>query len=134
MGISRRNFISALSGIAASCMAGGGALSLGAVIKDSQPSTMDSIRRLGGAYLRLHPEEADGEKLLGFMQNALSAGNVMNSGDAASDWDPQQIRHLIEADFSSGLTINLKGWIVSQTECRICALFRLGLSVTDANA
>jgi hypothetical protein len=74
-----------------------------------------SVRCLGQAYLRQHPEEASRALLLRELRRDL------DSMDAADDLTIG-IRLRISDDFAAGRTIMLDGWVLSITECRLCAL------------
>jgi hypothetical protein len=74
-----------------------------------------SVRRLGQAYLRQRPEEAGRTLLLRELRRDL------DSIDTADDLK-KVIRLRISDDFAAGRTVMLDGWVLSITECRLCAL------------
>lgn len=74
-----------------------------------------SVRRLAEAYLRQRPAEADRELLLREL-----GGSLPNAG-SSSDLT-ESFRAQISADFAADRTIMLDGWMLSETECRLCAL------------
>lgn len=85
----------------------------------------DSARRIGAAYLRLHPQEADAASLRRSFASAPggAAGSLeaMGAGEFAG-W----IRDRRRGDFRDGRTVAVDGWILSITEARLCALLFLG--------
>lgn len=76
----------------------------------------DSAGRIGRAYLLRRPAEAD----LGILYERLSAG--LPPGQAAEDPDWGAI---VRADFGTGNTVLVEGWLLSRTEARLCALTAL---------
>jgi hypothetical protein len=83
----------------------------------------DSARALGAEYLKHFPDEDDDTILL----EGLTGGAAR-----ASEWeelassDPQALRQSIRQrhreDFRAGRTRLLSGWVLSETELRLCAL------------
>ena len=83
----------------------------------------DSARALGAEYLKRFPDEDDDTILL----ERLTGGAAR-----ASEWqelaasDPQALRESIRErhreDFRAGRTLLLSGWVLSETELRLCAL------------
>lgn len=84
----------------------------------------DSARRIGEAYLRLHPQEADAASLRSSLaaQKDGAAGplEAMGAGELAS-W----MRNRRRGDFRDRRTVAVDGWILSITEARLCALLFL---------
>ena len=74
----------------------------------------DSARAVGAAYLRQNPDEADAERLAALLGPDLgeSEGPALASRLAARQ----------RADFTTGRTVVVEGWVLSLTEARICAL------------
>lgn len=79
-----------------------------------------SARAVGRAYLRTAPQEADAGTLL----HRLRA--------EAPDLFAAERRHLRQAaaerlrrDFAEGRTVTVRGWLLSRTEARLCALCAL---------
>jgi hypothetical protein len=78
----------------------------------------ESARVIGRAYLRQAPEEADSARLVA----------LIHPGDCSSLGDAELRRAVIarqRADFGSGRTVLLDGWLLSRTEARLCALAAL---------
>ena|ERR1700748_1196619 len=65
-----------------------------------------TIRQLGAAYRAQTPAEASRETLIQLLQPGVTAQNV-------------------QADYAKGDIVTLKGWVLSRTEARQCALFSL---------
>lgn len=65
-----------------------------------------TLRQLGAAYRARIPAEASPEKLIELLKSGVS---------------PQAIK----ADYANGDIITLKGWVLSRTEARQCALYSL---------
>ena len=67
-----------------------------------------TIARIGQAYRTQAPDEAQKDKLIGLLRTGV---------------DPQHIR----GEYAAGNTVILKGWVLSLTEARQCALYSLRL-------
>jgi hypothetical protein len=82
-----------------------------------------TIREIGMTYRLQRPEENETRKL----ENLLSADSAGYPLPAVAD--DQKIRALLSgkvaADFAKSNTVVIKGWILSVTEARQCALFAL---------
>jgi hypothetical protein len=78
-----------------------------------------SIIETGRAYFKKEPAEQDRKKL----EELLLMNSKTNSPE------PDQLRQLfdnsVREDFENGRMIILKGWVLSITEARQCALFSL---------
>lgn len=73
------------------------------------------IREIGLLYRDAYPHEADPQ----ILESLLRAGHRSGSGPAhAARLDRQSRR-----DFAEKRTVTLKGWILSVTEARQCALY-----------
>ncbi len=81
----------------------------------------DSARIIGREYLRTVPVEATPDVLASLVAERLGAERP--ALDTAGDAD---LRRLLAAavlqDFEEGQTMELDGWMLSQTEARLCAL------------
>lgn len=71
-----------------------------------------AARRVGRAYLRRHPAEAD----VALLRAAL----------AADLGDPERLRARVRGDFEREAVVRVQGWVLSRTEARLCALEALG--------
>ncbi len=78
-----------------------------------------SAEMVGLAYLAGHPAEADSEHLL----RKILAG-APNTFDPLRSWLSAKGRE----DFAHGRTVQVQGWLLSQTEARRCALAALAIS------
>jgi len=77
------------------------------------------VRELGLQYREMYPEEREAEIL----------GAAILSGDTTALRDSPTLHAYLTAtirdDFAAGRTVLLKGWVLSVTEARQCALFSL---------
>jgi hypothetical protein len=83
-----------------------------------------SARRIGAAYLRVHPEEASEVRLMA----ALAGRSALTSAlKAAPDMAAVFciMDDIVRADFAAGEIVNCSGWILAKSEARACALFTL---------
>ncbi len=82
----------------------------------------DTIMATGKAYRKAKPTEDDKAKLIQLLLP------VNGSAPGASS-DKDAIRALLDSrvkdDFKSGKTVVIKGWVLSVTEARQCALFSI---------
>lgn len=88
--------------------------------KASEPEFLRRARRaVGRAYLAAHPEDANAERL------GLALAPITGSADlrdnAAISLGADPVAAAITADFTVGRTRMVQGWILSLTECRLCA-------------
>jgi hypothetical protein len=76
----------------------------------SDPETTAGSRHvaLGRAYLRRYPEEASQWRLARLIPS-----------------DPVLRARQVRDDFATGRVVTLRGWVLSRTECRYCALHAL---------
>ena len=83
-----------------------------------------SAKVVGLAYLRSVPSEARVELLV----DRICSFNGSLRGELAQA-DAQKIRELMlsrqRQDFEHERVVNIRGWILSETECRLCALTAL---------
>ncbi len=77
----------------------------------------ESARAVGAEYLRSTPEERDPALLAQRLASGLAPGAPLR---------PQLARR-IRADFEQERVVSLRGWVVSRTEARLCALAALRL-------
>jgi hypothetical protein len=80
------------------------------------PAVARPIARL---YLAAAPAERRADVLLAALQHAAGAGH--HSGEALAS----ALQDAMARDFDSGDTLDLDGWLLSRTECRLCALAAL---------
>jgi hypothetical protein len=83
-----------------------------------------SARVVGREYLRGTSGEASPRDLVDAIASDLPGGR--EAASAASRPELQQmLAARVRKDFADELTVNLRGWIVSRTEARLCALAAL---------
>ncbi|MGH8496971.1 MAG: hypothetical protein ACREVN_12640 [Gammaproteobacteria bacterium] len=75
----------------------------------------ESAARLGRAYLKAHPDEADGGRLL---------DTILDGAGQSTDL-PRYLSEKARTDFEAGRVIELNDWQVSETEARIFAAVAL---------
>ena len=74
---------------------------------------------VGDAYLRMHPEERSGD--------ALVAALLGDAAGVPADATPI-VAERIRSDFERGRVVDMHGWRLSRTECRLAALAALCVS------
>jgi len=119
--IGRRTFVGLLaaSGIVGASLAND--LARGASRADATTAAAkgpDGVVRLGKAYLRAHPREADTKFLLARLPGIDPTQRVR----------PQMptLVPSITQDFETGRVITVQGWQLSRTEARVAAAVALG--------
>lgn len=80
-----------------------------------------AIRAIGEAYIKTFPEEAS----LATLSTSLLG---QQKGKADPSVLTQNLREKISHDFQSGAVVVIKGWVLSMTEARQCALFYLSFN------
>lgn len=75
------------------------------------------VRELGRRYRAAVPAEDDREALVAALQSELGSGPPFTVDS--------RLEEQVRADFAAGRTVTLKGWVLSRTEARQCALFSL---------
>lgn len=84
----------------------------------------ESARAVGLEYLRMAPTEADVRQL-----TKLICSCWQEQFDELARADMRKIKNVLvnqqREDFEKGRVINLQGWILSETEARLCALTAL---------
>jgi hypothetical protein len=80
-----------------------------------------SAKAVGVEYLRSHPGESDAELLVDriFAGNAQRRVEFIEAGAAARR---TLLGKLIREDFEHGRMVQVRGWMLSQTEARLCAI------------
>ena len=84
----------------------------------------DSAKRVGLEYLRLVPMEADAHQLTDLI---CSFNDKQRAKLAQADAGRLRefLLHQQSRDFEQSRTVNVDGWILSETEARLCALAAL---------
>ena len=81
---------------------------------------LNTIREIGKAYRLQTPSESEVDKLAGLLSVDSSGNSVSSSTD---DLIIQNLlNQKIKRDFETGNTVIVKGWILTKTEARQCAL------------
>ena len=78
-----------------------------------------TLRDIGTAYREKVKDESREKELINLL---LTDGNTVSSPDTVIT---TSLTKKIEEDFLAGKTVIVKGWVLSQTEARQCALFSL---------
>ena len=79
-----------------------------------------AINEAGKAYLQKKPAEDDNDKLIQLLSGNSSIANSTDE-TAIHKYLDQKVRQ----DFEVGNTVLVKGWVLSVTEARQCALFSI---------
>lgn len=84
----------------------------------------DSAAQVGRAYLRTFPGEADAERLVSRLcaSDPLKHRTLLNA-DLKRCVELLALTH--RQDFEKGRIVKVDGWILSETEARLCALATL---------
>jgi hypothetical protein len=83
-----------------------------------------SARRIGLAYLRVHPEEASEMHLMAAVAARSALTRALNAApDVAVVF--RIMDDVVRADFAAGEIVKCDGWILAKSEARACALFAL---------
>lgn len=84
----------------------------------------ESAKIIGIEYLKIAPHEADKQILVDLLYTGFTQANV-----TPVDADTTKLSQLLELrmrlDFEEEKIVKLRGWIVSLTEARLCALASL---------
>ncbi|MEJ0101393.1 MAG: hypothetical protein WDO19_02050 [Bacteroidota bacterium] len=80
----------------------------------------NTIREAGKAYIQKTPAENNDDKLI-----QLLSGNSSITGSTDETAIHRYLDQKVKQDFEAGNTILVKGWVLSVTEARQCALFSL---------
>jgi hypothetical protein len=84
----------------------------------------ESARVVGREYLRAGPAEASRRILTARVAERLPGG--LRAVDAASDARLRELLlHAVAEDFRALRTVEVRGWVLAQTEARLCALAAL---------
>jgi len=90
-------------------------------IQLSQICDTKTLREIGMEYRLQMPTESEADQLVSKL-SADSAGNPVSKSD-----DHEFVKNMIDRqilqDFEKGNTVVIKGWVLSVTEARQCALF-----------
>ncbi len=81
----------------------------------------ESARAVGLEYLRQYPREADGRVLCALLSSVVVAG-CAHLSSVSDDTLRETLALRVHQDFETEDVVNLRGWILSRTEARLCAL------------
>jgi hypothetical protein len=84
----------------------------------------ESAKVIGIEYLRVYPGEADLDILLDLIVSQLAAGEAGLFATADHQLR-ERLDTSIRADFAADRIVKLRGWVLSATEARLCALTAL---------
>jgi hypothetical protein len=82
----------------------------------------ESLRAIGNSYRHERPDENSKVKLLDALTGRMQ-GNQTDTNDMANQ--AMEIEKNVEVDFKSYKLLVIKGWVISETEARQCALLSL---------
>ena len=82
-----------------------------------------TIKEVGRAYLQIFPEENSSSRLRRQLLGDTDGKEIASTTDV--DILTLHLQKKIHEDFRSSQTVILKGWVLSLTEARQCALFSL---------
>ncbi len=83
----------------------------------------NTLRDLGANYRQAVQQENSRQELTDMLLSEESGKSGIDPGDSAAL--QALLEKKIHADFLSGNTITLRGWVLARTEARQCALFSL---------
>jgi hypothetical protein len=79
-----------------------------------------SARAVGRAYLATAPQERSIERLIALLTgDRLPSDRVLNADAKALR---AHVQEALSEDFAAGRTVSVRGWMLSLTEARLCAL------------
>jgi hypothetical protein len=81
------------------------------------------IREIGDAYRDLNSRENDADRLASLIRADLPEGVATNQSPGSKLY--AALDRQIRSDFKHGRTVELRGWILSVTEARQCALYSI---------
>ena len=84
----------------------------------------DSAAAVGRAYLASHPAEADGDRLAAHLDQAVRCQDC-DPARARTDQLRVALAGQIRADFAAARVVTVDGWVLSETEARLCGLAAL---------
>ena len=82
----------------------------------------ESAKVIGLEYLKLFPGEDNKEKLLSSIYTSLKDQSSVALNKTTSPRLNELLRTCRQKDFEKGRVVELRGWLLSVTEVRLCAL------------
>jgi hypothetical protein len=114
----------AAAGVAAYGVAGIIGVAKRCSVAAASEAAMQSFKRIGLAYLHVHPEEASEPFLLATMAGRPALMRALSAApDTAAVF--RILDDVVRADFAAGEIVKCRGWILAKSEARACALFAL---------
>jgi hypothetical protein len=95
----------------------------------SLPTTLATINdptiiaEVGKAYMEQVPGENSPERLIDQLMISPNGDAIQTTADSLSL--QKMMSEKVQADFDNGETVVVRGWVLSRTEARQCALFSL---------
>lgn len=80
-----------------------------------------TIREIGNAYRKQVAAESDKDQLIKLLLTDSSGNSISRSSDTTLL--KSVLSDKVKSDFDKGKIVNIKGWVLSETEARQCALF-----------
>jgi hypothetical protein len=133
--LDRRGTLIAAGVVVAGLAAYGAAGGIGAVKRCSKFAATSEVaaqsaKRIGLAYLHIHPEEASEVRLMTAVANLSILTRALNAApDMASVFCI--LDDVVRADFAAGEIVKCDGWILAKSEARLCALLTLRAARSD---
>lgn len=81
----------------------------------------NALREIGLAYRKLKPDEEKKNRLVSIL--TAEAGDKKLSSKASNKQVESFLNNKIQTEFKKNETVTVKGWVLSLTEARQCALF-----------
>jgi hypothetical protein len=84
-----------------------------------------TVREIGAAYCERNPDERKEEQLVALLIGTANDDVHATHSPADSNRILRQLDQAVRDDYSAGRVVTLKGWVLSVTEARQCALYSL---------
>jgi len=88
-----------------------------------------TVREIGDAYCARNPDEREEDKLVSLLIATSQGDGQRDKGSAKSVPDSTRVLRQLDGatrdDFAAGRVVTVKGWVLSLTEARQCALYSL---------
>jgi hypothetical protein len=84
----------------------------------------ESAAAVGRAYLASHPGEADRDRLAARLDQAVRCQDC-DPARARTEQLREALAGQIRADFAAARVVTVDGWVLSETEARLCGLAAL---------
>jgi hypothetical protein len=84
-----------------------------------------TVREIGSLYRVRVSDEAPQDKLVAALLASVGGRQNQSNSEAERAGLVQKLNNAVRNDFANGQIITIKGWVLSQTEARQCALYSL---------